>query len=539
MSLDRTFVVVCSAMVFGAPVVACGSDNQAISATPATSPDPTTPTRTGTSTPLSSPTTAGTTTPQPRLEPARVTLGGTVSGIIGGGLVLADAAGGEVSVLADGAFLLPNKVTAGAAYAVTVKTQPSGPTQTCEIAGGTGVVVGGDVTTVVVSCATNRFAIGGTVSGLGGIGLVLQNKGGNDTAVNANGSMAFSSTVPSGTKYDITVATQPRHPTQTCTVAGGTGTVGSAAIKSPKITCTTNEYIVGGTVTGLSGSGLVLHNSFGDDVTVAADGSFRFGRKMASGTPFSISVGAQPTGPSQACVVSGGSGVIDDRDSRSVSVICETNRFLVSANVTGLTNAGLVIENNGRHGIDVVRDGLVTFNASFASGEGYAVAVRSHPWSPEEQVCTVSNGSGSVGSGNVVVNIACAPPVSTALVCPSRGTSCSTPAGTACDTADCNLTCAGGLNLTRTCQDCNAPPTAAGAYCQDTPGNQCCGGSPGNFVGVRVSDNQPRCYTTGTCRPPGTPCTTDADCGGTLECVKAAANCGCTGATPTFCGTPN
>ena len=83
---------------------------------------------------------------------------GTVSGIIGAGLVLADAAGGEVSVLADGAFLLPNKVPAGTAYAVTVKTQPSGPTQTCEVTGGTGVVVGGNVTTVVVSCASNRFA---------------------------------------------------------------------------------------------------------------------------------------------------------------------------------------------------------------------------------------------------------------------------------------------------------------------------------------------------------------------------------------------
>jgi hypothetical protein len=137
------------------------------------------------------------------------------------------------------------------------------------------------------------------------------------------------------------------------------------------------------------------------------------------------------------------------------------------------------------------------------------------------------------------------PPVP-APICQELQKACTTNAGTeCCPSVDPNVVCAGGLNPSKTCQDCTAAPTAAGAYCQDSPGNQCCGGKPGSFVGVRVEDNQPACYSTGTCRSsnqdPGKQCSTDADCGGSKQCVKGASNCGCSagpGEEPTFCGTP-
>ena len=37
-----------------------------------------------------------------------------------------------------------------------------------------------DITEVEVNCTTNAYAVGGTVSGLSGSGLVLQNNGGDD-----------------------------------------------------------------------------------------------------------------------------------------------------------------------------------------------------------------------------------------------------------------------------------------------------------------------------------------------------------------------
>jgi len=105
---------------------------------------------------------------------------------------------------------------------------------------------------------------------------------------------------------------------------------------------------------------------------------------------------------------------------------------------------------------------------------------------------------------------------------------------------DPNVVCAGGLNPNRICQDCTQAPTAAGAFCQATPGTQCCGGDPACFVGIRVEDNQPACLSTGACRPENDPCTTNADCGGALVCaIGVLAPCGCQGTTPTFCGTPS
>jgi len=73
------------------------------------------------------------------------------------------------------------------------------------------------------------FTIGGTVAGLVGTGLVLQNLGTNDLSP-GNGAFTFTIPFASGNPYNVTVATQPTNPTQVCTVANGSGTVGEANI---------------------------------------------------------------------------------------------------------------------------------------------------------------------------------------------------------------------------------------------------------------------------------------------------------------------
>ena len=81
------------------------------------------------------------------------------------------------------------------------------------------------------------LASGGTV--------VLQNNGGNDLTVAANGTFAFSTALTTGAAYSVTVKTNPAG--QTCTVANGTGTVGTANVTSVAVTCKTNPaYTVGG-----------------------------------------------------------------------------------------------------------------------------------------------------------------------------------------------------------------------------------------------------------------------------------------------------
>ncbi len=82
------------------------------------------------------------------------------------------------------------------------------------------------------------YTIGGTVTGLSGSGLVLQNNGGSSLAVSSSGAFTFAGRLGSGAAYAVTVATQPSFPTQTCVVTGGSGTVGSADITNVAVQCT-------------------------------------------------------------------------------------------------------------------------------------------------------------------------------------------------------------------------------------------------------------------------------------------------------------
>jgi hypothetical protein len=90
----------------------------------------------------------------PASSPATVQtyrIGGNASGVAAAGLVLQNNAADDLQVASAGAFTFAKALAAGAAYAVTVKTPPTG--QTCTVSGGSGTVAG-DVANVAVDCAT-------------------------------------------------------------------------------------------------------------------------------------------------------------------------------------------------------------------------------------------------------------------------------------------------------------------------------------------------------------------------------------------------
>jgi hypothetical protein len=72
---------------------------------------------------------------------------------------------------------------------------------------------------------SQQFTVGGTVIGLTGAGLVLQLNGGNDLAVNANGSFTFAARLQEGIGYAVIVRTQPTNPDQFCSVGKGSGQI--------------------------------------------------------------------------------------------------------------------------------------------------------------------------------------------------------------------------------------------------------------------------------------------------------------------------
>ncbi len=79
------------------------------------------------------------------------------------------------------------------------------------------------------------YRIGGTVSGLSGSGLVLQNNGGDDLTIDSRGAFSFPTRLTSGSDYLITIATQPGG--QNCTIANGGGTVAQSDVTQVVVSC--------------------------------------------------------------------------------------------------------------------------------------------------------------------------------------------------------------------------------------------------------------------------------------------------------------
>jgi sugar lactone lactonase YvrE len=191
--------------------------------------------------------------------------------------------------------------------------------------GGTGTGTGGTDTGTGgggTGTGSSSYTVGGTVAGLSGSGLVVQNNGADDLQVSSAGSFTFATSVASGAKYGVTVKTQPANPSQTCAVSNGGGTIGSNNVTNVALTCTINAFSVGGTVTGLTGSGLVLQDNGGDDLAVSSSGSFVFATSVASGVSYNVTVKTQPSGPVQACTATNDSGTVGSVGVASITVNC-------------------------------------------------------------------------------------------------------------------------------------------------------------------------------------------------------------------------
>jgi len=99
----------------------------------------------------------------------------------------------------------------------------------------------------------------------------------------------------------------------------------------------TVNYTVGGTVSGLSGTGtLVIQNNLGDDHTVSANGAFTFPTALADSSSYSVTVKTQPTG--QTCTVTNGTGMISGGNVTNVAVACAASASAID--FSGTTSPG-------------------------------------------------------------------------------------------------------------------------------------------------------------------------------------------------------
>lgn len=176
---------------------------------------------------------------------------------------------------------------------------------------------------------SGNLLLAGEVRGLTKPGLVLQN-GSDEVVVPANASgFAFATLLESDTEFDVQIKTQPT--AATCTISNGKGKTGAYNVTSVIVTCATFVHEVGGTVSGLTGAGLVVNNGKETQeiapgatsfkmTKFKADGSYLSGR-VADGAPYGITVLQQPAG--QTCTVSNGTGTMGAADVLNIAIACQ------------------------------------------------------------------------------------------------------------------------------------------------------------------------------------------------------------------------
>lgn len=90
-----------------------------------------------------------------------------------------------------------------------------------------------------------------------------------------------------------------------------------------------NSYRVGGNVSGLAGSGLVLSTG-AQTLAISGSGPFQFPAMLPSGSTYDVQVDAQPQTPAQTCSVTGGSGTVVDAHITDIAVSCVTHTHTVA-----------------------------------------------------------------------------------------------------------------------------------------------------------------------------------------------------------------
>lgn len=208
------------------------------------------------------------------------------------------------------------------------------------------------VTTLLTSCSSGgsgttggggtpppaTYSIGGTVSGLAaGDTLSIMDNGGDVLAVTANGTFTFATKLNSGSAYSVTVSAQPASPAQGCAVSNGSGTA-TADVTSVTVTCTTGAYTLGGTISGLAASGLVLAESTQTVSPASGATSFTFPKTLTSGDTYSVTIQTQPSG--EGCSLANGSGKVGSSNITNLTVTCGAAAEVVLYNFKGGTSDG-------------------------------------------------------------------------------------------------------------------------------------------------------------------------------------------------------
>lgn len=160
-------------------------------------------------------------------------LGGTVFGVTKDKLVLQNNGAHDMTITASGTYYFSDLIGIDEQYNVTVKSVPSNVDH-CDVANPSGRSAF-NVSSVDVSCVLKTHTISASVSGLAGAtGLVVVN-GTTSIAVPADNASFLLGSVGEDQPYGYAVLTQPAG--RICSIANGSGTMGTTPISNVAISC--------------------------------------------------------------------------------------------------------------------------------------------------------------------------------------------------------------------------------------------------------------------------------------------------------------
>jgi len=261
------------------------------------------------------------------------TLGGSVTGLTGTGLVVASN-GQSLSIPLPSTgtsttFTFPQALAYGTPYDVTVPTQPTN--QYCSVGNGKGTMAGLNVSNVQLNCGPGSFALSGTANGLlGPLTLVVSSTGDTAALTVAKPGFSFATLIPVGTRYRV-YSQFPALRAYACNAADGTMPPGGVSLV---LSCFT-QYAHTLTVSGLaSGASLGLSMTFSyptgsspdqsDTMTqtfTASNGTLTY--YLPVGASYSYGITAQPASGNCALSPSGTGNGSQTTNGSAVKFSCQ------------------------------------------------------------------------------------------------------------------------------------------------------------------------------------------------------------------------
>ncbi len=347
------------------------------------------------------------------LAPPEYTIGGKVTGLLGQNLILGN---GDDSVIISASdsdlatvdyFTFPQKLRTLDNYNIFIQGYPRNPAQFCELNLNTcsGVVINNDIEDLEASCQEAYLIKVGSVSGLSGSGLTLQNNGGDNLLIDSGAiPTEFHTPVLVGSTNDITIAADPTNPWQTC-LFNGTNTSEQITISLAQdeyisdIICSTNQYDVIASIANLLNPNFIL-NFNGVDQAVAAGTTSHNAGTLNSGDTFNLVVSSQPNG--QNCAIAGGSGTIKGANIYP-SISCATIGYLVGGNIANLDGTGLALQlrDSSENVLQTIFPvtGSYIFSSSLSYGSTYSISIVEYPTNPWQTCSFDAGGTEYYGAG--------------------------------------------------------------------------------------------------------------------------------------------